>query len=597
MRKALFSLLAALVVGCGGGAEPPGATNQGLVLLPPIPIPIGIGYIYEFNAGWDRFDPGPMYAMPSVATDGGTWEMAYVGAGHVYLRESRDGVHFGAPLDLGYGFSGTPAVAVTHGNILVAAVNAYGQLQTRFRTGANTWDASWTMHPGQLSSPGVTIALTNNAWRYHIFGVGTDGALWERSGIGGLWNDWVSRGGSLAINVPSATSWGGERIDVLASDPNQVPVHEWQDNGVFGGWDNLGGQYKAYSQPAIAARGSGQLELFAIGSDDAVYQKTFDGRWYDWHRIADCAQHLGVIAAAPTLGGSTTHVDVDVYVQGFDHAALWHNRYGTHPSATPGPQPYCCGLPGRGCCAAGDNPEACLGQSGQATYCNPADNKCEQCGSAVGEACCTMVDAGGPRPMCGYGLTGTVCNIYSNRCDSAGGPAGGPYQLCKAGGVCDPGNSCVGRNEDRGIAGYCKPNPQPSCSAAGGGCSNANCCSGLQCISGKCAAPSGARTCGGNPVGPQTQAFTIGVRYPSSLCAVTELWPYANSQAEAVGCARALYPGYDILAGQSYTSFPYAEHSPFGTCNDLSVSAFSQSDADACAQSLCVNCSDSSGWC
>jgi hypothetical protein len=586
--------LASLVAGCGA----PEITSDSPANLTPFP-PINF-YIYGWNAAWDRFDPGAIEDMPAVASDGTTWEMVYIAlGGHVINRSSTDGVHFGAPVDLGGGFFGKPAAALVHGSLLVAAPNGLGVVSTKFRTNG-TWDSAWKQQPGKLLNPGVTIALTDSGWRYHLFGVGPDQSLYELSGIGGFWDaNWVSRGGKLLPTTPAAVSWGGNRIDVVAAAPGNTPWHEWQDNEVLGGWESLGGAMEG--QPAISSRAPNMLDVFVIGTDNALYQKVYDGGWKDYTQVVDCAQHLGVTVASPTLG-TTGRQSIDVYVLGYDHGAVWHNRYSTTPSATAGPLPYCCGLPGRNCCTGDDAPDACQGQGQAATYCNPADNKCEQCGSAVGQACCTNVDSDGARPLCGYGPSTTVCNIYSNRCDSSGGPAGAAYQVCRAGGVCDAGNTCTGRNVDRDIAGYCKPNPTPSCGAAKSACSSsANCCSGLECVGGACTASSGtapgAKTCGGNPVNSSTQNYNVGVRY-STGCAELEAYAYANSQAEAVACVQKAYPNQTLFPGQYFTTYQFAEYSPIDySCQPRYVAAFSSADAAACAHSLCVTCTDVLGTC
>ncbi len=117
--------------------------------------------------------------------------------------------------------------------------------------------------------------------------------------------------------------------------------------------------------------------------------------------------------------------------------------------------------------------------------------------------------------------------------------------------------------------------------------------SGGKCTGGT--TPPSAKTCGGNPVSTQTQAYFVGVRIPANLCALSEWQGYANSQAEATGCAQAAFPGYNVLPNQNYSYYSYAQYSPIGPCAPVQVPAFSQSDADRCAWSTCVNCTNVAG--
>ncbi|MDB4968523.1 MAG: sialidase [Myxococcales bacterium] len=583
MKRSLgISLITVALAGCSVPTSGDEATiGQGLAP--------SSGDLLGWNGGWDHFDNGAMQGKPAIATNGTNWDMVYVGTdGHLYDRTG-DGISWGAPQDLGDGtFTGLAAASYSKSGLVIAAVHYNGSVSTRLRSGTNWFD--WKNIGGYIIGGGVTIAATG--YYVHIFGVGGNNALWEITGVATLWNDgWISRGGNLSSVPPAAVSWGGQRIDIIAPDPSMTPWHYWQDNEVTGVWESMGG--KMQQAGAVSSWGPNHLDFFVLGTDNAVYQKTWTGSgWIDWTQLVDCANRWGVSAVSPP-SSDVSNQQIDIYVIGMDHNAVWHDRASRHPSSTAGPKPYCCGLPGRGCCGATDQPQACLGQNVQSTYCNPADNKCEQCGSAPGQTCCTLVDSIGSRPMCSYNRSSTVCNIYDNHCVSSGAPGGGAYQVCKAGGICDAGNSCVGRNADRDVAGFCKPNPQPSCGAGGASCSsNASCCSGLACIGGKCTATNGAKTCGGNPIGPQTQAYALGVRNPYNLCAATEYAAYANSQTEATACAQALYPGYTILPGQAYSYYNYAQYSPYGPCMPLQVPAFSQTDANQCAYSTCVNCNN-----
>jgi hypothetical protein len=138
--------------------------------------------------------------------------------------------------------------------------------------------------------------------RLDIFARGSDGYLWHRYWNYGSWGGWDKMPGPSIVGGPGAVSWGSGRIDVVArtndannslthwywtgsswvartNDANNTLTH-WYWNGTWG-YDNLGGVNT--SDPDIASTGPNNLAIFAKGSDNAIWQKKWNGSgWTGW---------------------------------------------------------------------------------------------------------------------------------------------------------------------------------------------------------------------------------------------------------------------------------------------------------------------------
>ncbi|MBI4583278.1 MAG: hypothetical protein HY717_04565, partial [Planctomycetes bacterium] len=141
----------------------------------------------------------------------------------------------------------------------------------------------------------------------------------------------------LSKGAPASASWGPGRVDLFVVGTDNSVYHKWFD----GNWKpslqdiNLWEQFaiSAKHRPATASWGPGRLDLFAVGSDDAVYHKWFDGSWHpspvetdSWERFAISAKH-GPAAASWGPGR------LDLFVVGSDDA-VYHKWFqgGWYPS-------------------------------------------------------------------------------------------------------------------------------------------------------------------------------------------------------------------------------------------------------------------------
>jgi Repeat of unknown function (DUF346) len=149
---------------------------------------------------------------------------------------------------------------------------------------------------GQIARPNLRVpfndAIDVNFWEYDT---GSD-------------DDFLGR-----LTVDKSHT-GGIRYQIVAmpSEGNiYVVVYE-----ITAGWESLGGVFN--SGPGVCSWAAGRLDLFALGGDNSLYHKCFDGGWSGW-------ESLGGILTSDPAAVSWGHGRIDVFVRGGDNAI--HHKY------------------------------------------------------------------------------------------------------------------------------------------------------------------------------------------------------------------------------------------------------------------------------
>jgi thiol-disulfide isomerase/thioredoxin len=150
----------------------------------------------------------------------------------------------------------------------------------------------------------------------HLFVQGTDHALWSKYQSGSGWSGWQSLGGSLTSS-PAVISPTSGVFDVFARGTDGALWGKTTTNNgaTWSGWEALGGQIASGTGPAVCTSGS-RLDVFAQGTNGALYQKTWDGTsWSGWQSLG------GNLTSSPAAGSTSAGV-IDVFARGTD-GALW----------------------------------------------------------------------------------------------------------------------------------------------------------------------------------------------------------------------------------------------------------------------------------
>lgn len=128
------------------------------------------------------------------------------------------------------------------------------------------------------------------------------------------WGGWESLGGVLE-SPPKAVAWGPNRLDIFALGTDSALYHRWWDGAAWGGWESLGGVIE--SPPEVVSWRPDRLDIFALGTDHALWHRWWDGAsWGGW-------ESLGGVLTSPPTAVSWGPNRLDIFGLGEDHA-LWH---------------------------------------------------------------------------------------------------------------------------------------------------------------------------------------------------------------------------------------------------------------------------------
>ena len=90
----------------------------------------------------------------------------------------------------------------------------------------------------------------------------------------GAWSTWESLSGQLTA-TPAAVSWGEGRINVFARGSDNALWWKHYNNSIWSTWESLSGHLALTTGPAVSSQAAGQLDVFVIGSDNALWQRSY----------------------------------------------------------------------------------------------------------------------------------------------------------------------------------------------------------------------------------------------------------------------------------------------------------------------------------
>jgi hypothetical protein len=180
-------------------------------------------------------------------------------------------------------------------------------------------DGSWVALDGGFPMGSGPSVITAEGDVRHIFVRGADGAVYHNYLVG-LFDQslkqWEPLGG-LITGAPAAVYVGSGVIDVYARGLDDRLYQRWWDGAQWNPTDRWylhdDGAFRLASSPAVIAWGDNQREVYAQGTDGAVWTKSFDGAsWGPWNSLD------GGIKGAPSVVSVNTELRADLYVRGWD---------------------------------------------------------------------------------------------------------------------------------------------------------------------------------------------------------------------------------------------------------------------------------------
>ena len=348
--------------------------------------------MYAENGTWQRFRPSPTldpsptspYSFDlanNVMIDGSpaivrwdetTWAVAR-GGSRLYIKKDVEKMGpwtLHSTLD---NVSSDPAISRRPGTALDLAVIRNGQVYYEVSVDAVNWVPTNLGAPttGTLSAPAVAGCSTTAVSVFVI----QNSKLYERRFDGSNWGSWTQRSSANTIlrGKPAAVSWGSQRLDVVAVNQPLSSLDHWWSGDCGSSWsqDNIGGSVGGLTSPAIAARGSGNLNVFIVGTTGVLAEKAYTGTWGNWTSIGG---YLGLVNSPAAAGGvenSTLGTWLAANLQevtpvGTTRHGLWTRVSATCPAASSnGGTTFCSSLcpcnEGQGDCDDETNGTDCVG--------------------------------------------------------------------------------------------------------------------------------------------------------------------------------------------------------------------------------------------
>ena len=124
--------------------------------------------------------------------------------------------------------------------------------------------------------PAIGLTATGD---YDLFVLGGDRALWHCPSVNGSWASWTSLGGQFSSGPGIVTGAPGT-LDAFVCDIHSAVsrIHYVQNTGVWSTsyTQSLGGLVQSGTGPGASPRGSGLLDVFVVGLDQALWHESLE---------------------------------------------------------------------------------------------------------------------------------------------------------------------------------------------------------------------------------------------------------------------------------------------------------------------------------
>lgn len=171
-----------------------------------------------------------------------------------------------------------PASSVRNGTntIDVVVKGGDGAFYFKYWSPSTGW-SGWASLGGTFKhAPAIS---STEPGKFDVWGVGTDGQLYQKHWNGAVWTPWIALGGNLN-SAPTVVSQAPGRVDVFATDYSQNVAQRSWDGASWSAWVAI--PTVATSAPFAYSEGVGRVDLYVRGGDE-IYQNQFvNGTWFGW---------------------------------------------------------------------------------------------------------------------------------------------------------------------------------------------------------------------------------------------------------------------------------------------------------------------------
>jgi hypothetical protein len=203
-----------------------------------------------------------------------------------------------------------PVAISFEGDLNVFGIGSDGQVYQDYWSGSR-W-SGWSSIQGKTAQ---SLAVVINGPALNIFQLNANGQIYTEYNNGSGWSGWASLGGHAMAGAPAVITYGSSQVDVFDVDTNKVPyVDVWTASGGWSGWTSMGNYMGSGASPSVITYQSGEMDLFYRGGDNQIYQnKTFDGK--SWSGFFSLGAPTGAtVASDPFVFNYPPEGEFDVYV-------------------------------------------------------------------------------------------------------------------------------------------------------------------------------------------------------------------------------------------------------------------------------------------
>lgn len=286
------------------------------------------------GTSWQKWG-GSVRHEPSVCQFwDGSIDVFYVdaGNGHLMQKYSKTASPTNATdniYDLGGVCAGSPVSAyydTENKRISVFVVGMDGQVyQCYWNTSKWIW-SKLSLSPANKNpafQPEKLYASSDGKRRIDLVAVGVNNGLYHRFFNGNQWSDWIMIGQGFDSR-PVCVTMSPTRVDIVAKDGSDHTLyHTANDNGVWLGWQQVSTQQVMYD-PAIAYFSQERFDIVVAGVNSKTYHNWNyingggQGKW----RASGYEEHGSVVSSEPKIavrsGGK-----IDMFHRGMSGSFWW----------------------------------------------------------------------------------------------------------------------------------------------------------------------------------------------------------------------------------------------------------------------------------